>query len=366
MIDCVESVKDLAVKQSLKQLPDVEIDGCNMDGCNGYVFFGKHQIFRRNIAIKYYYYGESSHEEATLLKNIKHKNILQVWDAHCVEDGWAYFITDKMDNGTLETLICSQQCSTSHAIDIIRGLLSGVGKMHEPPNFLLHRDLKPANILIDNVGSPIIADFGSVKRLPEAMDRVAASQHSALYRPPESYVPGCYLLQSDIFQIGLVMYQLLGGWLSYDPFDYMSPGQKKQCKKLPDSFSQSKFADDILYVKAKNAKLVCIESMPIYTHPKLVAIIKKATHPDYSKRYQNTSEFFLHIHQLGSTPNWKKKSEELICCEYKAVYYRIVRSSKGYLLERSKDGVKWRKPPGVGYEQTERDIYEKAIAIMGR
>ena len=192
MTEYVESV-DNAVKESIKQIPDIDIDGYCSEGCNGYVFFGNHLIFRKKVAIKYYYFGQNSHEEVTLLKSIKHKNILPIWDAHSVRDGWAYFITDKMDNGTLDYLISSHAISTNQATDIVRGILSCVGKMHEAPNFLLHRDLKPANILLDNLNNPIIADFGSVKRLPQDLDRVVATRHSALYRPPEAYDP-CYYL----------------------------------------------------------------------------------------------------------------------------------------------------------------------------
>lgn len=363
MTEYIESADD-AVKSSIKQIPDIEIDGYNAEGCNGYVFFGNHQIFRKKVAVKYYYFGENSHEEVTLLKSIKHKNILPIWDAHTVGDGWAYFITDKMDNGTLDSLLSSRAINSNQAVDIVRGLLSGVGKMHEAPNYLLHRDLKPANILLDNNGNPVIADFGSVKRLPQNADRVIASRHSALYRPPEVYEQGYYFCQSDIYQIGMVMYQLLGGQLSYDSLDHMTVNQGKRYYKLPDDFSKSKYIDEILYNKARTARLLCLDSLPYYTHPKLIAIIRKATHPDITRRYQNTSEYFLHIHQLGSIPNWVKLDDESACCEYKASFYRVTKSGKGYLLEKSKDGAKWRKIPGAGYEDNEADIYSKALSMI--
>lgn len=75
----LETVDDV-VKNSILSLKDIEIDNYNSEGCNGYVFFGYHKVFRCRVAIKYYYYGESAHEEVSLIKHISTPNILKVWD----------------------------------------------------------------------------------------------------------------------------------------------------------------------------------------------------------------------------------------------------------------------------------------------
>lgn len=202
---------DEAVRKSVIGLQDIEIDDYNDDGCNGYVFFGNHKVFRCRVAIKYYYYGENAHEEVSLIKHISNKYVLKVWDAHTIEDGWAYFITDEQSNGSLDNLIENANIDTETGINIICGILNGVGDLHASPNYLLHRDLKPANILISGNMLPVIADFGSIKRIPQGSDFVKASKHSALYRPPEAYEKGEYTYSSDIYQIGLLLYQVMGG-----------------------------------------------------------------------------------------------------------------------------------------------------------
>lgn len=355
---------DEVVGSSIDNMHDIEFDGFNADGCNGYILFGNHKIFRKRVAIKYYYFGEDSHEEVALIKSLNHKNVLHVWDARSVGAGWAYFITDEMTNGTLDTMISASPISTNCAMDIVRGLLSGTGKLHEAPNYLLHRDLKPANILVDSIEQPVIADFGSIKRLPLSDMKVKASKHSALYRPPESYDTGYYTISSDIYQIGLVMYQVLGGVLSYDPLDYMTTSQTKMYRQMGD-FDKSKFVDEILYNKAKKAKLINLASLPYFTHPKLINIIRKATNPEPSKRYQNTAEFYLDMHKVGTIPNWRKLSEECILCEFKSLYYRIIDTSKGCIFEKSKDNSSWRKVPGTGYEATGNAVFNKVINMFG-
>lgn len=352
---------DKTVADSIRNLSDIDFDNYNTDGCNGYGFFGNHRIFRSRIAVKYYCYGNDSHEEVTLIKNLDHKNVLHVWDAHTVGNGWAFFITDEMTNGTLDSFMSANSISTDNAMDVVRGLLSGVGKMHEVPNCLLHRDLKPANILIDSIGNPVIADFGSIKRLPQSEKKVKASQHSPLYRPPESFDDGYYMIPSDIYQLGLTMYQVLGGNLPYDPCEYMNGSQLKVYMNFNDDYDKSKYVDNLLHDKATKGKLITIPSLPYYTDHKLIHIIRKATNPDPDKRYQNAADFLLDLHRVGSIPNWTRQNGDVAVCEYKSSYFRIINTKKGFTLEKSKDGVTWRKAAGIGYEMSEVALYKKAF-----
>ena len=101
----------------------------------------------------------------------------------------------------------------------------------------------------------------------------------------------------------------------YDPCDYMTSSQINTCKQL-DDFDKTQFIDEILYNKAKKAKLINLASLPYFTHPKLINIIRKATNPEPSKRYQNTAEFYLDMHKIGTIPNWRKISEECVLCEF--------------------------------------------------
>jgi len=356
---------DKTISDSVLNLEkDIKFDNYNEDGCNGYVFFGTHKIFKQRVAVKYYFYNQDSHEEVALIKNLNHKNILHVWDAHIVKDGWAYFITDELINGTLENKIMYNFISTNEALNIIKCLLSGLGKMHQHPNYLLHRDLKPANIFIDNQNNPVIADFGSVKRMPKSNTKVKASKNTALYRPPEAYDNGFYVFSSDIYQIGIIMFQVLGGNLSYKPQFYMNKRQLKEYSLLTDDFTISKYEDYILNGKASKGCLLNIKTLPFYTKRQLISIIKKATNPNYLKRYQNTAEFFLDLHKIGEIPNWKKNADYCYC-EYKSNLYRFLNSNKGYIIEKSKNGEHWRKVPNINHCSSMNELYNLSTKIIG-
>ena len=75
---------------------------------------------------------------------------------------------------------------------------------------MVHRDLKPANIVMDG-HTPRIADFGTVRILNQGSAVTTASRHSGLYRPPETFASNQYSRAGDVYQVGLVAYQLLGG-----------------------------------------------------------------------------------------------------------------------------------------------------------
>jgi serine/threonine protein kinase len=352
---------DETVANHVRSLSDVEIDTFNDAGNNGYIFFGNHKIFRSRVAVKYYYYIDNSHEEVSFMKNIRHNNILHIWDAHIVGDGWAYFVTDEITNGSLDDYMKDNFISTHKALDIIRGILSGLGKMHEAPNYLLHRDLKPANVLMDSSGNPVIADFGSIKRLPDSVQMVKASQHSALYRPPESYENGIYMIASDIYQLGLVMYQVLRGNLPYNSNEYMNKRQIKEYSETYDICDRSKYVDRVLYEKAMKGKLIDVSSLSYYTHPSLIHIIKKATNPDPVKRYLNTADFLLALHRSADIPNWTYENVDCAVCEHKSTFARIIKAKNGYLLEKSKDGSTWRKVRGAQTEATAKTVYFNAF-----
>lgn len=363
--DYIEQADD-AVRDSIRNLTDIdiEIDSCNDEGCNGYVVFGKHTVFRTRVAVKYYCYGENAHEEVTLIKQITNPNVLRVWDAHAIADGWAYFITDEHRNGNIDDLLQTNKIDTHTAIRIIRGMLSGVSALHASPNNLLHRDLKPANILVDYNFSPIIADFGSIKRMPENASEVVASKHSALYRPPESYDGGKYYYTSDIYQIGMLFYQLLGGYLPYEAKSYLAKEQIKRLQKLDDDFEKSKYIDSCLVDKARREKLLDLSSLPSYTDKRLTKIIKIATKANPENRYSNISEMRLALHSIGNLPNWYRE-EEILFCKNLDDFYRISKTQKGkYSIERKYSNLKWSRLRGSSLYNTECGAIEYLISTF--
>jgi eukaryotic-like serine/threonine-protein kinase len=350
------------IKESLTTFNDIILDGYSEKGQNGYVFFGLHNILKQRVAIKYYYYGNDTHHEVELLSGVNHPNVLQILGARSVEDGWAYFTTKEITGGDLDNYIESQNISICSAIDIIRGILQGLSVLHNEPNRILHRDLKPANILVDLSGKPIIADFGSIKRLPDDNNFIPGSQHSPLYRPPESWSEGKYFIVSDIYQVGLVLYQLLGGYFSYDGMEYLSEREIKKFSTLQDDFDRSKFIDRILAKKTQRATLIDLSSLAYYIPVQVKKIISKATSPDISKRYNSTSEFLLALHNLGQIPNWVIIDGIIHLLNWNSLDFRIVQRKDMFICEKKRiDGDIWRKDGSINEGSTDNAVLNELM-----
>lgn len=360
----IKEVKDESVIGSIKRLEDIEIDSNNNEGQNGYVFFGYHKVFEKRVAVKYYYYGENAHEEVTLIKTINDMNLQKIWDAHTVGEGWAYFITDQQEQGTLADAIESG-ISTHQAIHLIRGVIAGVAALHSKPNYIVHRDLKPENILVDAKGNAIIADFGSVKRIhPDEISTVSSAGHTPLYRPPETFESRKYGYTSDIYQIGIILYQLLGGKLSISAMDYMTKLERKKYLQINDPFERCAFENECIFNKANAGRLLNYSSMPDYIDRKLIKLIKKATKPNPEDRFQTAAEMRAKLYEIGSLPNWKDENEKLFCTNGNDEYRIITNAKNKYCIEKQNNSLEWRKARGSSIYKTRKEAIESLITML--
>ena len=331
----------------------------NDKGANGYVYLGTHKILQRKVALKFYAFEADVHQEVQILAQTKHPNILPVHDAQTVGNGWAYFLTDKSALGDLETYIAGTFRGLRLSVEIIKGILSGVGEMHSRD--LVHRDIKPDNILLDSGHVPLIADFGSVKKIPQGAKWVTGSGQAALYRPPETCRDQIYTVASDIYQVGLVLYQLLGGSLPYEAEAWMTPRDRGVYKAISDDFDRGKFVDTLICKRAQAGRLADIHTLYEFVPIRLQSIVRKATASDPAKRFQNCAEFLAALHGLEPLPDWKVEAPELLTLQRSTVTYRIIGSPDGtYTCQKQKGSGKWRRLWAVG-KGDRREIVRRLV-----
>lgn len=267
-------------------LRDLEVHYCDFHeigrGANGYLWFATNRISRAEVAIKFYAGepGDHRHNEPQLLSAIESPHVLPINDARNVSDDWAYFITPRCNGGDLDDLIAKSP-SVHRAIAIILGVTYGVSAIHAAG--MVHRDLKPANIVLDG-DAPRIADFGSVRIVDLTSNDTCASQHSVLYRPPESFRTNRYSRSGDVYQIGLVAYQLFGGVLPYDGREYLSRGERKQYEAIEDPIDQSLFVDGVIRRRAETGKLMDFASLPPWISSAAKRALRQMTDPNPRKR----------------------------------------------------------------------------------
>lgn len=230
------------------------------------VYLAYDTILDRNVAVKLLRGDLASDEkfvhrfqrEALSASSLNHPNIVEVYDVG--EDNGSYYIVMEYIEGRhLKDLIKKRgKLTTSEVIDIMLQITDGMSVAHD--SYIIHRDIKPQNIMILENGLVKITDFG----IAMAMNATQLTQTNSVmgsvhYIPPEQASGKGSSLQSDIYSMGIVMYELLTGKLPFRGDNAVEialkhlkepmPNIKEELPTLPQSI-----ANIILKATAKNPK----------------------------------------------------------------------------------------------------------------
>jgi len=340
-------------------------------GANAYAFACRHKHLNRDVFLKIYHFVEGMEndvlrEPRSLVEATKDPsgcpNLVQVFDTDVITIGSERYVCLQMEFVHGESLLKGLQrvnIGQQDAIRIVSGISNGVAHLHSKQ--MLHRDLKPANILLDNM-MPKIADFGSVAILQGDQSSVSASKHSALYVPPEGWKdPSIYTKASDLYQIGMVLYELVNGPLNNDDKHYLTRGALRQLKQDGKEFDS---LDDFEKSRCVNS---CIAELSIkgkllekgrphcpYYSAKIARLVRVATQPDPQKRHGSVLEFLGALTKID-VPNWIASAEnEFFAGSWRGWDWRLrivqKRSRCDIVLERSRlDQQNWRRYPGMAF-----------------
>jgi serine/threonine-protein kinase len=151
--------------------------------------------------------------ELKIVAGLEHPAIVPVYDVG-EEDGQPYFVMRYMSGGSLAGEIEKGRFSLEDAARIIEKVAQGLTYAHKKG--IVHRDLKPDNILFDNTGSPFISDFG-VAKLTESTSSLTGSGviGTPAYMSPEQAQGVEIDSRSDVYGLGVIVYQMLSGQQPY-------------------------------------------------------------------------------------------------------------------------------------------------------
>lgn len=323
------------IKKSLLDFSkNIEFHREDAKAANGYVFFGTNRVTGNQVTMKYYYWGGNSeyHAEPHQLAQIDADNVLKILDAGLLDAKWAYFMTPTCTGGDLDVVRESNPLGVRSTLDYTCQVLSGLSHLHA--NRFLHRDIKPANLYLTQANVVVIGDFGSVKRLPEADATIPASSHSLLYRPPETIVNNSYGIAGDVYQCGLVLYQLLGGKLSYDGRAWLSKRELVELETLATPQDQQDYVDRCITDKIVAGKVVDITSLPPWVPKSIRRIINKACHVVPDQRFQSASAFMAKVHEARpEVPDWQVLDGNPTLIGNTS--YRIITIGNGYVVQKA-------------------------------
>ena len=183
--------------------------------------------YKKRVAVKLLRKGMDSDDivrrfrsERQILAGLEHACIAKLYDGGTTEQGSPYFVMELVEGRPLDEYCDSHRLSIHERLELFRKVCAAVQVAHQ--NLVVHRDLKPSNILVTAAGEPKLLDFGIAKLLnPElsatTMDptRFQAGLMTPAYASPEQVRGDPITTTSDVYSLGVVLYELLTGHRPY-------------------------------------------------------------------------------------------------------------------------------------------------------
>lgn len=255
------------------------------EGGMGSVYLGKHSTINRMVAIKIlreeFLRDEQIRErfinEAKTLSQLSHSNIVMLYDFMDHKSGLV-LIMEYVEGISGDALIkkfpagVPQELCVKYSLQILNGFL------YAHSRGIVHRDIKPSNFIINKEGTIKILDFGIAKILKGDVNitKAGTKMGSLMYMSPEQITGRSVDIRTDIYSLGVTLYQMLTGCLPYEAMN-----------------SEYEIQNSII-----NTKLPVLNSSINCCADEFNLIIQKATAKDPSERFQNCNEFITALNKI--------------------------------------------------------------------
>ena len=170
--------------------------------------------------------------EALSASSLSHPNIVEIYDVG-EDDGNFYIVMEFIEGKTLKQLIKKRGVlSLSETIDIMLQLLDALATAHD--SYIIHRDIKPQNIMIKESGLVKITDFGIAMALNSVeLTQTNSVMGSVHYLPPEQASGKGSTIRSDIYSLGILMFEMLTGKMPFKGDSAVEIALKHMKEPLP-------------------------------------------------------------------------------------------------------------------------------------
>jgi serine/threonine-protein kinase len=175
--------------------------------------------------------------ERQILAALDHPHITRLLDGGTTEDGLPYLVMDYVEGSALNRYCDERQLPVAERLKLFLQICSAVSYAHQ--NLIIHRDLKPSNILVTEEGTPKLLDFGIAKLTSSdgarhTLDRTLTATHALTpeYASPEQVLGQPVTTATDIYSLGVVLYELLTG---HRPFRLRSHRPEEITRAITDT-----------------------------------------------------------------------------------------------------------------------------------
>jgi len=192
------------------------------EGAMGQVYLAEDTDLGRRVALKFIPPSPDPHsqnevrllQEARIAASLNHPGICTVYEIGETGDGRRFIAMENITGETLEDRLAGEPLEVDQTLELIQKIAQGLAHAHSAG--IIHRDIKTSNIMITSDGEPKILDFG-LARLSSAprLTRPGTVMGTMAYMSPEQVQGEDPDLQSDIWALGVVFYQMLTGFLPF-------------------------------------------------------------------------------------------------------------------------------------------------------
>ncbi len=307
---------ELAVTQSTRVGPYRLIRELGRGGM-GTVFLAERDDdqYKANVAIKLVRPGMDTEfilarfrRERQTLARLQHPNIARLLDGGSTSDGLPYIVMEYVDGHAITHHAQQQKLDITARVVLFLSVCSAVDYAHR--NFVIHRDLKPGNVLVDSQGVPKLLDFGICKLLRAdtlsvvSGDETMPGMMTPNYASPEQIRGEAVTLLSDVYSLGVLLYELL-------------------TDKCPQRFTSST-AEGIARAGAENAIVppsTTVEDKVLARHlsGELDNILMRALETEPQRRYESAALFaddlrryLLHEPVRARPQTWRYRARKFV------------------------------------------------------
>ncbi len=280
------------------------------EGGMGTVWMAEQQNPYRRVAIKLVKIGMDTkqvlarfHAEQQALALMDHPNIARVFDAGATDNGRPYFVMELVRGIPITTYCDREKLTTKERLDLLVKVCQGVQHAHQKG--VIHRDIKPSNVLVtmmDGEAVPKIIDFGIAKaaqgKLVNETLFTAFEQFlgtPAYMSPEQAEMTALDVdIRSDIYSLGVLMYELLTGQTPFDSKDLLAAGIEEMRRTIREkeparpSTRLSKLMAAQLTTTTRQRR-VDVSKLIRFLRGDLDCIVMKCLEKDRKRRYETVS-----------------------------------------------------------------------------
>jgi serine/threonine-protein kinase len=278
------------------------------------VYLAYDTILDRNVAVKVLRGDLATDEkfvrrfqrEALSASSLSHPNIVEVYDVG--EDNGSYYIVmEYIEGKQLKQMLKKRgKLTLNEVVDIMSQVTDGMSAAHD--SYIIHRDIKPQNIMILENGLIKITDFGIAMALNSTqLTQTNSVMGSVHYLPPEQASGKGATIQSDVYSMGILMYELLTGELPFRGDNAVEIALKQIKEPVPpvrdkiENIPQS-IENIIIKATAKNPKNRYVDAREMHDDLKTALSKERENEPKYQFKYHELENENIKKSEVRTTP----------------------------------------------------------------